>query len=83
MAQTKCRAGRVASAQDMSVRHDYIEGRNLEAFRDLPLATEHKWSQAKEVKRAGIGRGPIIGSDEYTLGRRPALCGELLRRPLL
>lgn len=51
----------------MSLRHDFIEGRNLEAFRNLPLATEHKWPQAKEVKRAGIGRGPINGSDEYTL----------------
>jgi len=51
----------------MSVRHDFIEGRNLEAMRDLPLPTAHKWTQAQEVKRAGIGRGPIIGSDEYTL----------------
>ena len=51
----------------MSVRHDFIPGRNPEAMRDLPLATEHKWSQAKEVKRAGIGRGPINGQDEYTL----------------
>jgi len=51
----------------MSLRHDFIEGRNLEAMRDLPLATEHKWSQAKEVKRAGIGRGPMYSSDEYTL----------------
>ena len=51
----------------MSVRHDFIQGRDPEAFRDLPVATEHKWSQAKEVKRAGIGRGPINGADEYTL----------------
>lgn len=51
----------------MNVRHDFIEGRNLEAMRDLPLATEHKWSQAKEVKRAGIGEGPVNGHDEYTL----------------
>ena len=51
----------------MTVRHDYIEGRNLEMMRDIPLATEHKWSQAKEVKRAGIGKGPINGTDEYTL----------------
>ncbi|MCY3781503.1 MAG: sulfatase-like hydrolase/transferase [Chloroflexi bacterium] len=51
----------------MSVRHDFIEGRNLEALRDLPVATEHKWTQAKEVKRAGIGRGPINGHDAYTL----------------
>ena len=36
-------------------------------MRDLPLATEHKWSQAKEVKRAGIGQGPINGHDAYTL----------------
>jgi len=52
---------------EMSVRHDYIEGRDLESFRGLPLATEHKWTQAKEVKRAGIGRGPMHGADEYTL----------------
>ena len=51
----------------MNVRHDFIEGRNLEAMRDLPVATEHKWSQAKEVKRAGIGEGPVNGHDEYTL----------------
>lgn len=52
----------------MSVRHEFIEGRNLEAFRNLPLATEHKWTQAKEVKRAGIGRGPSTnGADAYTL----------------
>ena len=51
----------------MSVRHDYIEGRNLEAMRNLPLATEHKWTQAKEVKRAGIGHGPMSGADAYTL----------------
>ena len=51
----------------MNVRHDFIDGRNLESMRDLPLPTEHKWSQAKEVKRAGIGEGPINGHDEYTL----------------
>ncbi len=52
----------------MNVRHDFIEGRELAAFRDLPLATEHKWSQAKEVKRAGIGQGPSTnGADAYTL----------------
>ncbi len=52
---------------DMSVRHDYIPGRDHDAFRDLPLSTEHKWSQAKEVKRAGIGQGPMYGADAYTL----------------
>ena len=51
----------------MSVRHDFIEGRDLAAFRDLPIPTEHKWTQAKEVKRAGIGQGPINGTDAYTL----------------
>ena len=51
----------------MSVRHDFIEGRNLEAMRNLPLATELKWTQAKEVKRAGIGHGPMSGADAYTL----------------
>ncbi|MCY3833135.1 MAG: sulfatase-like hydrolase/transferase [Chloroflexi bacterium] len=57
--------GRIGAG--MNVRHDFIEGRNLEAMRNMPVATEHKWSQAKEVKRAGIGRGPINGHDEYTL----------------
>ena len=51
----------------MSVRHDFIEGRDAEAMRNLPLPTEHKWNHIKEVKRAGIGRGPINGADEYTL----------------
>ena len=26
-----------------------------------------KWSDAKEIKRAGIGRGPCIAHDEYAL----------------
>ena len=51
----------------MSLRHDFIEGRDPQAMRDLPLPTEHKWTQAKEVKRAGIGQGPINGHDAYTL----------------
>ena len=52
----------------MSVRHDYIEGRNLEALRNIPLSTAHKWSQVQEVKRAGIGQGPSTnGADAYTL----------------
>ena len=57
--------GRIGAG--MNVRHDFIKGRNLEAMRALPLATEHKWTQAKEVKRAGIGQGPINGQDAYTL----------------
>ncbi len=51
----------------MSVRHDFIEGRNPEAMRGLPLPTEHKWNHIKEVKRAGIGHGPLHGADDYTL----------------
>ena len=68
---------------EMSVRHDYIEGRDLEAFRDLPLATEHKWSQAKEVKRAGIGQWPHHRARRIHPRRRLALCGKLFRRPVL
>ena len=26
-----------------------------------------KWSDAKEVRRAGVGRGPLVAQDEYTL----------------
>ena len=52
----------------MSVRHDYIEGRNVEALRNIPLSTAHKWSQVQEVKRAGVGLGPATnGADAYTL----------------
>ena len=51
----------------MSVRHDFIEGRDPDAMRGLPLPTEHKWDHIKEVKRAGIGEGPINGADAYTL----------------
>jgi len=52
----------------MHIRHDYIEGRNLEAFRDITLPTEYKWSQVKEIKRAGIGQGPSTNAaDAYNL----------------
>jgi len=52
----------------MAIRQDFIDGRDHEAWRDIALPTAHKWSPAKEVKRAGIGKGPSTnGADEYTL----------------
>lgn len=46
----------------------YIEGRNEEAFARFYRPTSaFKWSDAKEIKRAGIGRGPSVVADEYTV----------------
>lgn len=44
-----------------------IEGRNEEAFSMLPKKPNLKWSQAKEVRRAGMGRAPQVINDEYTV----------------
>jgi choline-sulfatase len=53
---------------EMQVAPNYIAGRHHEAFaRYLRLFADYKWSDAKEVKRAGIGRGPNIIQDEYTV----------------
>ena len=33
----------------------------------VPSLARLKWNDAKEVRRAGIGRGPLVDQDEYTL----------------
>jgi choline-sulfatase len=53
-------------AGDMHVETRYIDGRVEEEFaryQQPPL----KWSNAKEIERAGIGRGPCVVHDEYSV----------------
>lgn len=53
---------------DMRVGPQFVEDRNDDTFgQHYVRGTEFKWSDTKEVLRAGIGRGPAIAKDEYTL----------------
>lgn len=53
---------------DAEIHAKYIADKDEEQFR---LAKgphlDHKWSQEKEIKRAGIGSGPHVVKDEYTI----------------
>ncbi len=52
----------------MHVGDRYIEGRRDEAFERVARPTrEVKWSDAKEVRRAGIGRAHHTAQDAYTV----------------
>ncbi|MBT3602300.1 MAG: sulfatase-like hydrolase/transferase [Candidatus Latescibacteria bacterium] len=52
-------------AGDISVATPHVEGRLAEEFKryERPFA-DFKWSDTKEVKRAGIGRSQIVVNDE-------------------
>jgi choline-sulfatase len=51
---------------EMATRH--VEGRKEEQFaRTIRPFRDYKWSDAKEVKRAGVGRAHNAISDEYTV----------------
>ena len=53
---------------EMTVSPWFIEDRDEAAYeRDFVLTMKAKWSDAMEIKRAGIGRGPAIEHDEYAL----------------
>ncbi|MEK3725724.1 sulfatase-like hydrolase/transferase [Paenibacillus sp. FSL H8-0034] len=53
---------------DTEVGLPFIEGRNEEECRrTLRPMSDMKWTQEKEIKRAGIGRAPHIVKDEYTV----------------
>jgi len=53
---------------DMHLAPQFIDDRNAEAFDAHAVqGTAFKWSDTKEVARAGVGRGPVITKDEYTL----------------
>ncbi len=46
----------------------FIEDRDEAAFVDYSQpGGQHKWSDAKEISRAGVGRGKAIETDEYTV----------------
>ncbi len=45
----------------------FIEHRDPESFANLPARHRLKWSDAKEVLRAGVGRPPSLVADEYAL----------------
>lgn len=52
---------------DMSVAPRYIEGQAKEAAGVRRTVGDVKWSDAKEIKRAGVGRGPCVESDEFAV----------------
>lgn len=46
---------------------DAIENQADEYADRVPSLAGVKWNDAKEVRRAGVGRGPLVAQDEYTL----------------
>ncbi len=52
---------------DIHVHREYVENRVIEEFYKLPGFYGKKWSDAKEVKRAGAGKSRINFWDEYTV----------------
>jgi choline-sulfatase len=53
---------------DSGVSPKYIEGYQHEIGSQYGgSVTSKKWSDAKEIQRAGVGKGPIVGRDEYTV----------------
>ena len=57
---------RIGSDQRMA--HHYIADRDEALFNEFNhTPTQHKWSDTKEILRAGVGRGPVVTMDEYTV----------------
>ncbi|WP_433168886.1 sulfatase-like hydrolase/transferase [Kribbella sp. CA-247076] len=52
---------------DITVGQDFVADPAAEFAERVPPLGTVKWSDAKEVRRAGIGRGPLVAQDEYTL----------------
>lgn len=53
---------------DMRMGHQYIADRAEDLFAEYNhAATQYKWSDTKEILRAGVGRGPIVTFDEYAV----------------
>jgi choline-sulfatase len=50
---------------DVAPRH--IANRDEASYASLPRPAAAKWSQAQEVKRAGVGRSPCAVRDEYSV----------------
>jgi choline-sulfatase len=53
-------------AGDLQISPTYLSNRDEEAYRHYarPFA-EFKWSDSKEVKRAGIGESPVVNKDAF------------------
>ncbi|WP_168122542.1 sulfatase-like hydrolase/transferase [Paenibacillus sp. HB172176] len=51
---------------DTKVAPSFIPHRSMEDFEKLHRPM-NKWSDAKEIQRAGIGKGPVVEKDEYTV----------------
>jgi len=55
-------------AGDMTVASHFIDERDTDAYtRYVRPMTEVKWSDAKEIARAGVGRAPSAREDEHAL----------------
>lgn len=53
---------------EMAMSPAAVEGRDAEAcVRHIRPFHEYKWSDAKEIRRAGVGRAPNVTMDEYTV----------------
>ena len=53
---------------DNMVRDNYVEGKVEEEWqKHMRPFGDYKWSDAKEIKRAGVGRSHVQSSDEYTV----------------
>ena len=67
---------------DMVVNPNFIEERDeLSYERDFVPGMRFKWSDTKEIKRAGIGRGPVVERDEYTLSGALTFINEYFNNP--
>ncbi|TBL75703.1 sulfatase-like hydrolase/transferase [Paenibacillus thalictri] len=51
---------------DMHVEPSFIENKQEDEYTKYKIAPQ-KWTQEKEVCRAGVGRGPCISHDEYAV----------------
>ena len=52
---------------DTTLAPEFVEDPAPEFAGRVPRVSSVKWSDAKEVRRAGIGRGPWVARDEYAL----------------
>jgi choline-sulfatase len=53
---------------EMYIAPQYIEDKVEDEFAQCSRPfKDYKWSDSKEIKRAGIGRGPYVAADEYTI----------------
>ena len=52
---------------EMRMGDHFIENPHKESFNSIPSLSRFKWSDTKEVLRAGVGRPPSLVEDEYAL----------------